>query len=93
MVVLQKKLCDQHIMRLTVKWQEGGLSTDNAEHAQYVAEVTTSLTKQLTSTINTIIEEDQNKVESYTYIKCVQKRKPKYFNWCYWKTIIDMNKQ
>lgn len=62
MLVLQKKLCDQHIMRLTVKWQEGGLSTDNAEHAQYVAEVTTSLTKQLTSTIQTIIEEDQNKV-------------------------------
>lgn len=62
MLVLQKKLCDQHMMRLTVKWQEGGLSTDNAEHAQYVAEVTTSLTKQLTSTILTIIEEDQNKV-------------------------------
>lgn len=45
-----------------MRWQEGGLNLDNAEHAQYIAEVSANLTKQLTSTIDTIIEEHQNKV-------------------------------
>ncbi|XP_046670625.1 NACHT domain- and WD repeat-containing protein 1 [Homalodisca vitripennis] len=58
---LKNQLCEHHIMRLTVKWQEGGLNTDNPEHAQYVAEVTANLTKLLSATIDCIIEEDQAK--------------------------------
>lgn len=56
------------MMRLQVRWQEGGLSLDNTEHAQYIAEVTASLTKQLTSTIDTIIEEHQNKVTTHLLV-------------------------
>src|SRR5204863_498164 len=41
--------------------QEGDLNTDNTEHEQYVAEVTASLSKQLTSTIDFIRDEDQKK--------------------------------
>ncbi|XP_054275892.1 NACHT and WD repeat domain-containing protein 2-like [Macrosteles quadrilineatus] len=58
---LKNQLIEQHILRLTVKWQDGGLNTDNTEHAQYVAEVTASLTQRLSTTIDSIIEEDQNK--------------------------------
>lgn len=51
-----------HILRLLVKWQEGGLSQTNSEHGQYLNDLTKQLSSQLRGIVDEIIEEDRNKV-------------------------------
>ena len=61
--ILKGQLVEKHILRLSVKYSEGGLQPDLPEHAQYVAEVTAQLTSSLRNIVDTIIDEDQAKVE------------------------------
>lgn len=68
---MQHQLCDHHILRLMVKWQEGGINPDIPEHAQYLADVAANLSKHLSSVIDTIIEEDQTKVTLDYTIVCL----------------------
>ncbi|XP_069676393.1 NACHT and WD repeat domain-containing protein 2 isoform X2 [Periplaneta americana] len=58
---LKNQLNEKHILRMPVRWMEGGLDLEFPEHAQYVAEVTSQLANHLRSLVDTIIEEDQNK--------------------------------
>nr|CAD7263262.1 unnamed protein product [Timema shepardi] len=55
------QLNDKHILRIPVRWVEGGLNINITEHTQYVTEVTSHLTKHLRASIDNIIEEDQAK--------------------------------
>ncbi|XP_049833754.1 NACHT domain- and WD repeat-containing protein 1 [Schistocerca gregaria] len=59
---LKTQLSEKHILRIPVRWVEGGLNTQLPEHAQYVSEVVTQLTTHLNSVIDSIIEEDQSKM-------------------------------
>lgn len=62
---MQAQLVEKHILRLSVKWADGGLRPDGPgalpEHAQYVAELTTQLGAVLRNIVDGIIEEDQSK--------------------------------
>ncbi|KAF5283296.1 hypothetical protein FQR65_LT13975 [Abscondita terminalis] len=60
-VVEQNQLAEKHIVRLGVKYVEGGLNTDIPEHKQYVEQVIIYLKKHLNDSIDNIIEEHQNK--------------------------------
>ncbi|KAK7866181.1 hypothetical protein R5R35_001398 [Gryllus longicercus] len=59
---LKNLLSEKHILRLPVRWAEGGLNLEIPEHAQYISEVTAHLSKHLRVVIDTIIDEDQAKV-------------------------------
>lgn len=58
----QNQLNEKHILRIPVRWVEGGLDLQLPDHAQYVTEVTSQLGKHLQGVVDTIIEEDQAKV-------------------------------
>jgi hypothetical protein len=58
----QNQLNEKHILRIPVRWVEGGLDLWLPDHAQYVTEVTSQLGKHLRAVVDTIIEEDQTKV-------------------------------
>ncbi|KAL0276683.1 UNVERIFIED_CONTAM: hypothetical protein PYX00_004199 [Menopon gallinae] len=59
---LKSQLTEKHVIRLSVKWNQGGIVDQNIpEHAQYVSDVTSHLMKYLKATIFNIIEEDQSK--------------------------------
>lgn len=60
---IQNQLVTDHILRLLVKWQEGGLSLSVSEHNQYLDELSKQLSSQLRGIIDEIIEEDKNKVQ------------------------------
>ncbi|XP_021914136.1 NACHT and WD repeat domain-containing protein 2 isoform X2 [Zootermopsis nevadensis] len=58
---LKNQLNEKHILRMPVRWVEGGLDLELPEHAQYVSDVTLQLNKHLQALVDTIIEEDQTK--------------------------------
>ncbi|ODM93765.1 NACHT and WD repeat domain-containing protein 2 [Orchesella cincta] len=58
---LKSQLVADHILRLLVKWQEGGLSLTSTEHCQYLDELSKQLSSQLRGIIDEIIEEDKTK--------------------------------
>lgn len=58
---LKNQLNEKHILRIPVRWVEGGLDLQLPDHAQYVTEVTSQLDKHLRGVVDTIIEEDQAK--------------------------------
>ncbi|KAJ8952611.1 hypothetical protein NQ318_004158 [Aromia moschata] len=58
---LRNQLTEKHIVRIPVKYVEGGLNLDILEHEQYIAQVTLHLKKHLTEMTDTIIEEHQSK--------------------------------
>lgn len=60
----QTQLNEKHILRIPVRWVEGGLNLDLPDHAQYVTEVTSQLSKHLRALVDNIIEEDQAKVSA-----------------------------
>ncbi|XP_068084365.1 NACHT and WD repeat domain-containing protein 2 [Anabrus simplex] len=64
---LKNLLNEKHILRLPVRWVEGGVNMELTEHAQYITEVTAHLSKHLRSVIDAIIEEDQAKVVFRSY--------------------------
>lgn len=68
-VTLQNQLVTDHILRLLVKWQEGGLSLSVSEHNQYLDELSKQLSSQLRGIIDEIIEEDKTKVHINQVIK------------------------
>ncbi|KAJ8971123.1 hypothetical protein NQ317_007672 [Molorchus minor] len=57
----QNQLTEKHIVRIPVRFVEGGLNMDILEHEQYIAQVTVHLKKHLTEMIDTIIEEHNSK--------------------------------
>ncbi|XP_045482226.1 NACHT and WD repeat domain-containing protein 2 isoform X1 [Harmonia axyridis] len=63
--ILQKDLRDQlaekHIVRISVKYVDGGLNVEIPEHLNYVEQVAAHLKKHLIEMINGIIEEHQAK--------------------------------
>ncbi|PSN35793.1 hypothetical protein C0J52_09490, partial [Blattella germanica] len=60
-------LAEKHILRMPVRWVEGGLDPELPDHAQYVSEVTTQLAKHIRALVDNIIEEDQTKsMKSYS---------------------------
>ncbi|KAJ8923993.1 hypothetical protein NQ315_006769 [Exocentrus adspersus] len=58
---LRNQLTEKHIVRIPVKYVEGGLNLEIAEHEQYISQMTGHLKKHLSEMIGTIIEEHQNK--------------------------------
>ncbi|KAJ9600281.1 hypothetical protein L9F63_009418, partial [Diploptera punctata] len=58
---LENQLAEKHILRMPVRWVEGGLDPELPEHAQYVADVISQLAKHLRALVDNIIEEDQTK--------------------------------
>lgn len=58
---LRNQLAEKHIVRIPVKYVEGGLNLEFMEHAQYIAQVTTHLQKHLQEMIDSIIDEHQAK--------------------------------
>ncbi|XP_052123823.1 NACHT domain- and WD repeat-containing protein 1-like [Frankliniella occidentalis] len=59
--ILKSQLVEKHILRLSVKYSDGGLQPELPEHAQYVAEVTAQLTNSLRGIVDAIIDEDMAK--------------------------------
>lgn len=59
--LLQNQLVEKHIVRIPVKYVEGGLNLEVPEHAQYVNLVVNHLKKHLTEMVDSIIEEHQSK--------------------------------
>ena len=47
---------------MPVRWLEGGLDPEVPDHAHYVSDVISELSKHLRALVDTIIEEDQSKV-------------------------------
>jgi hypothetical protein len=60
----QSQLVNDHILRLLVKWQEGGLSQDQPEHQAYLQLLSSQVSIQLRSILDEIIEEDNSKVST-----------------------------
>lgn len=60
----QTQLNEKHILRIPVRWVDGGLNLDLPDHAQYVTEVTSQLGKHFRALVDNIIEEDQAKVSA-----------------------------
>nr|XP_022901761.1 NACHT and WD repeat domain-containing protein 2 [Onthophagus taurus] len=58
---LRNQLAEKHIVRIPVKFVEGGLNTDIPEHEQYISQIIYHLKKHLTEMVNAIIEEHQSK--------------------------------
>uniref|UniRef100_A0A6P7FUD4 NACHT and WD repeat domain-containing protein 2 isoform X1 n=1 Tax=Diabrotica virgifera virgifera TaxID=50390 RepID=A0A6P7FUD4_DIAVI len=58
---LKNQLAEKHIVRIPVKYVEGGLNIQIPEHEEYLANVVHHLKKHLSEMINTIIEEHQSK--------------------------------
>ncbi|EFA06477.1 hypothetical protein TcasGA2_TC009369 [Tribolium castaneum] len=58
---LRNQLAEKHIVRIPVKYVEGGLNPEIPEHAQYIAQVTAHLQKHLVEMMDSIIEEHQGK--------------------------------
>lgn len=58
---MQNQLAEKHIVRLPVKFVEGGLNLEIPDHIQYVQQVTGHLSKHLKEMIDSIIEEHQSK--------------------------------
>ncbi|KAJ8964870.1 hypothetical protein NQ314_004552 [Rhamnusium bicolor] len=58
---LRNQLTEKHIIRIPVKYVDGGLNVDILEHEHYITQVTIHLQKHLNEMIGTIIEEHQNK--------------------------------
>ncbi|XP_063905453.1 NACHT and WD repeat domain-containing protein 2 isoform X2 [Zophobas morio] len=58
---LRNQLTEKHIVRIPVKYVEGGLNMDIPEHAQYIAQVTAHLQKHLLEMVDSIIDEHQGK--------------------------------
>lgn len=54
-------MAEKHIVRIPVKYSEGGLNIDIPEHKQYMEQVTNHLKKHLTENMDFIIDEHQNK--------------------------------
>lgn len=59
--MFQNQLVEKHIVRIPVKFVEGGLNLEVPEHAQYVSQVTAHLKKHLAEMVDSIIEEHQGK--------------------------------
>ncbi|KAK9874009.1 hypothetical protein WA026_002362 [Henosepilachna vigintioctopunctata] len=63
--ILQKDLRDQlaekHIVRISVKYLEGGLNVQHPDHSNYIEQVDLHLKKHLVEMINAIMEEHQAK--------------------------------
>lgn len=58
--LLKAQLVEKHILRMSVKYCDGGLPPpEQPEHAQYVADVTAQLTSTLRNILDAIIDEDQ----------------------------------
>ncbi|KAI4468136.1 beta transducin-related protein [Holotrichia oblita] len=58
---LRNQLAEKHIVRIPVKFVEGGLNMKISEHVQYINQVTVHLRKHLMEMIDSIIEEHQSK--------------------------------
>ncbi|XP_049826318.1 NACHT and WD repeat domain-containing protein 2 isoform X2 [Aethina tumida] len=58
---LRNQLTEKHIIRIPVRYVDGGINMDIQEHQQYISLVTLSLQKQLHEMIDSIIEEHQGK--------------------------------
>jgi hypothetical protein len=58
---LRNQLAEKHIVRIPVKYVEGGLNLEVPEHAQYIAQVTAHLRKHLSEMMDSIIDEHQGK--------------------------------
>ncbi|XP_056647037.1 NACHT and WD repeat domain-containing protein 2 isoform X1 [Diorhabda sublineata] len=58
---LKNQLAEKHIVRIPVKYVEGGLDVKIPEHEEYLANVVHHLRKHLSEMIKTIIDEHQNK--------------------------------
>ncbi|CAG9821320.1 unnamed protein product [Phaedon cochleariae] len=58
---LKNQLTEKHIVRIPVKYVEGGLNPDIPEHEDYIATVNHHIKKHLSEMIAAIIEEHQNK--------------------------------
>lgn len=58
---LRNQLAEKHIVRLPVKYVEGGLNSQIPEHAQYISAAVAHLQKQLTDMCDSIIEEHQSR--------------------------------
>lgn len=52
---------EKHIIRIPVKYVEGGINECISDHKEYINQVTQHLKKNLIEMINAIIEEHQNK--------------------------------
>ncbi|XP_065167837.1 NACHT and WD repeat domain-containing protein 2 [Atheta coriaria] len=58
---LRNQLAEKHIVRLPVRYVEGGLSMDIPEHEEYIESVEMYLSKHLTEMVDCIIDEHQSK--------------------------------
>ncbi|XP_017775485.1 PREDICTED: NACHT and WD repeat domain-containing protein 2 isoform X1 [Nicrophorus vespilloides] len=58
---LRNQLAEKHIVRLPVKYVDGGLNMEIPEHAQYISQVLGHMNKHLTEMIDAIIDEHQSK--------------------------------
>ncbi|KRT86348.1 AAA protein, partial [Oryctes borbonicus] len=58
---LRNQLAEKHIVRIPVKFVDGGLNMQISEHVQYINQVTVHLRKHLMEMVNSIIEEHQSK--------------------------------
>ncbi|CAG9853566.1 unnamed protein product [Phyllotreta striolata] len=58
---LKNQLAEKHIVRIPVKFVEGGIDIKIPEHEDYILTVVHHLNKHLSDMVNTIIEEHQNK--------------------------------
>lgn len=52
---------EKHIVRIPVKYVEGGLNLEVPEHVQYINQVIGHLKKHLTDMVDSIIDEHQGK--------------------------------
>lgn len=52
---------EKHIVRIPVKFVEGGLNLEVPEHEQYVNQVTAHLKKHIIDMVDSIIDEHQGK--------------------------------
>lgn len=57
----QNQLAEKHIIRIPVKYVDGGINESIPEHKEYVIQVSHHLKKNLIEMINAIIDEHQNK--------------------------------
>lgn len=54
-------MAEKHLVRLPVKFVDGGLNIDIPDHAQYIQQVIGHLSKHLKEMIDSIIDEHQSK--------------------------------
>ncbi|KAF2893747.1 hypothetical protein ILUMI_12441 [Ignelater luminosus] len=58
---LRNQLAEKHIVRIPVKYVEGGLNLEVLEHKQYIEQVVIHLKKHLTESVDSIVDEHQSK--------------------------------